>query len=222
MVSGAALGLPGNKASQPTATEECALPARGPFADYFPNVALDTHEGRRALFYDDLLRGKTVMINCMTVAHDAVYPTTPNLLKVQQLLGDRMGRDVFMYSLSVDPENDTPEVLRAFAERHGVGPGWLFLTGTPDDVYQVHGRLFARSGGHVHGVEPMRDCSLGMVRYGNEAIGLWGRVPAKADPAWIAQRLGWIQPRPVSLAEPRRRGPSPLAADMPWLRKNQG
>ena len=113
VVTGAALGLPGNKTSPPTLVEECALPARGPFSDYFPNVALYTHEGQRALFYDDLLRGKTVMINCMSVAHDAVYPTIDNLLKVQQALGDRVGRDVFMYSLSVDTENDTPEVLRA-------------------------------------------------------------------------------------------------------------
>lgn len=217
VVTGAALSLPGDPSSQATPTGECALPARGPFADYFPNVALYTHEGRRALFYDDLLRGKTVMINCMSVAHDAVYPTTSNLRKVQQLLGDRLGRDVFMYSLSVDPENDTPEVLRAFVEQQEIGPGWLFLTGTLDDVYQVHSRLFARSGGHVHGVEPMRDCSLGLVRYGNEAVGIWGRVPAKAEPAWIAQRLAWIQPRQQPAGVFRRKGP--MVAENPWLQQ---
>ncbi len=217
VVTGAALGLPGKKTAQTAPVEDCALPARGPFSDYFPNVALYTHEGRRVLFYDDLLRGKTVMINCMSVAHDAVYPTTPNLLKVHQLLGDRVGRDVFMYSLSVDPENDTPAALRAFVEQHGIGPGWLFLTGTPDDVLQVRGRLFARSGGHVHGAGPARDCSLGMVRYGNEAVGLWGRVPAKAEPAWIAQRLGWVQPRPQSPGGFRRRGP--VVAENPWLQQ---
>ena len=214
-VTGAALGLPADKSSQHTETGECVLPARGPYADYFPNVVLYTHEGRRALFYDDLLRGKTVMINCMSVANDAVYPTTPNLRKVQQLLGDRLGRDVFMYSLSVDPENDTPEVLRAFVEQQGIGPGWLFLTGTLDDVLQVRGRLFARGGGHIHGAA--RDCSLGTVRYGNEAVGLWGRVPAKAEPADIAQRLAWTQPRQEPARGFRRKGP--LVAENPWLQQ---
>src|SRR5215212_6191681 len=109
---------------------ECAPPRNGPYSDYFPNVVVHTHEGRRALFYNDLLRGKTVLVNCMSIANDAAYPVTENLARVQRLLGERAGRDVFIYSITVDPVRETPRALAEFAEAHGAGPGWLFLTGT--------------------------------------------------------------------------------------------
>src|SRR5438046_6505607 len=92
---------------------DCMRPGGGPYADYFPNVMVHTHDGQKALFYHDLLRGKTLLINCMSVKNEAQYPVTANLVKVQELLGERLGRDVFMYSLTVDPEADTPRVLRA-------------------------------------------------------------------------------------------------------------
>lgn len=202
---------------QATAAEKdcaCARPAQGPYADYFPNVVVHTHDGRKALFYHDLLRGRAVLINCMSITNEALYPVTANLVKVQRLLGERLGRDVFMYSLSVDPENDTPGALRAFAERHGVGPGWLFLSARPEDVQAVRGRLFAHGGAHrQHGSAPAKDCSMGLIRYGNEAVGLWGSVPSKAEPEWIVRRLSWVEARPAPAAgEFRRRGPFASAA----------
>src|SRR5712691_4901483 len=84
-----------------TSANDCSLPPRGPYGDYFPNLVVWTHEQQQALFYDDLLRGKTVLINCMSIKNDAVYPVTDKLAKVQRLLGDRVGREVFMYSLTV-------------------------------------------------------------------------------------------------------------------------
>ncbi|MEM7354200.1 MAG: SCO family protein [Acidobacteriota bacterium] len=188
----------------------CERPARGPKASYFPNAVVTTHEGERALFYDDLLAEKTVLINCMSVRGDEVYPVTENLSKVQPFFGDRLGRDVFMYSLSVDPEHDTPEVLREFAQRYGAQPGWSFLTGTPEDMEALRSKLFSHNPGLHHGGAKMRDCSVGLARYGNEAIGLWGSVPCKADPEWIARRLSWVVPRDRQANTFKRRGPSPL------------
>ena len=192
---------------------DCARPPGGLYAEYFPNVVVQTHENRQALFYNDLLRGKVVMINCMSVAYDAVYPVTDNLVRVQRLLGDRVGHEVFMYSLTVDPEHDTPRVLRAFAARHGVGPGWLFLTGAPGIMQALRDRLFAHEGGSHHA--PVQDCSRGLIRYGNEPVGLWGSVPAKAEPEWIVQRLSWVATRQLPVGPPRRRGPVALAAAPP-------
>lgn len=215
-IPSAALGVPAQDAHAQHAhgsTDcECARPHNGPYAGYFPNVVVVTHEGRRALFYNDLLRGKTVLVNCMSVANEAVYPVTANLARVQRLLGERAGREVFIYSVTVDPEHDTPRALAEFADRHGVGPGWLFLTGTPDTIGLLRARLFADAGGHAHGHGPKRDCSLGLVRYGNEAVGLWGSVPSKSDPEWIVRRLSWVSPRAHTSDAPRRRGPSPLLA----------
>jgi protein SCO1/2 len=203
----------------------CARPDAGPYADYFPNVVVHTHEGRKALFYQDLLRGRAVLINCMSIKSEALYPVTANLVKVQRLLGERLGRDVFMYSLGVDPENDTPRALRAFAEEHGVGPGWLFLSARPEDVQAVRGRLFSHRGAHgQHGPAPVEDCSTGLIRYGNEAVGLWGSVPARAEPEWIVKRLSWVETRPAPAAASafRRKGPLPAAPAQPRPRDSGG
>jgi len=188
--------------------EPCVRPARerGKNSEYFPNVVLTTHEQQRVLFYDDLLAGgKTVLIHCTSIAQDAVYPVVGNLARVQPYLGRRLGHDVFLYSLSVDP-NDTPEALRELAARHGARPGWLFLTGEAADVELLRGRLFAHNGPHVHGA---KDCSIGLARYGNESIGLWGACPAKSNPEWIARRLSWVIPGRQLAEGHRRRGPRP-------------
>jgi protein SCO1/2 len=197
---------------------ECERPHNGPYSGYFPNVVVVTHEGRRALFYNDLLRGKVVLVNCMSIANELVYPVTANLARVQRLLGERAGREVFMYSITVDPEHDTPRALAEFAERHGVGPGWLFLTGTSETIATLRGRLFADAGGHAHsGHGKARDCSMGLVRYGNEAVGVWGSVPAKTEAEWIVRRVSWVTPRRSASGEhasttPKRRGPAPVSS----------
>lgn len=188
---------------------DCVRPSSGPYAEYFPNIVVHTHDGKKALFYHDLLRGKTVLINCMSVQNEARYPVTANLVKVQRLLGARLGRAVFMYSLTVDPDNDTPRVLRAFAEKHDIRPGWLFLSAKTDDMQLLRGRLFAHDAAQHHDSTVVRDCSMGLVRYGNEEVGLWGSVPAKSDPAWIVKRLSWVETRPKAPATVtfKRRGP---------------
>ncbi|MBT9316921.1 SCO family protein [Leptothoe spongobia] len=194
-------------------TESCTPPRRGPYADYFPNVIVYDHEHQKARFYDDLLLDRMVLINCMSVQDDAVRPVTQNLLQVQNLLGHRLGRDVFMYSLTIDPERDTPTVLRAFADHHGVKPGWQFLTGTSEVMTTLRDRLFAHSGGHAPGTNPESDCSMGMIRYGNESVGLWGSVATLAKPEQIVQRVAWITPRAQPEGAPRRSGPLPLTSE---------
>jgi len=169
----------------------------GPSAAFIPNVPVRTHTGRRALFYDDLVRGRIVSINFMSVRVDRDYPVTENLVKVQRLLGDRVGDDVFMYSITFDPVHDTPEVLADFARSKGVGPGWMFLTGDPDDLGLLRARLFLRRAtptGRAMGMDPSMGpcCSVGLVRYGNEALGRWGSFPARITPESIAKRFTWI------------------------------
>ena len=208
--------------TQEKSLPDCSRPANGPNAHRFPNVVVYTHEGRKALFYDDLLRGKMVMINCMSIKNEALFAVSRNLAKVQRLLGDRFGRDLFMYSISVDPEHDTPRVLKAFAQEHQAKPGWMFLTGEPGVIELLRSRLFDSGiSHHDHGTGPIEDCSLGLIRYGNEAVGLWGSVPAKSNPASIAMRLSWIesgQPPPATL---RRGGPLPSLAERPSSQKSE-
>ncbi len=191
--------------------EDCKRPARGPDAERIPNHVVTTHAGARALFYDDLIAGRTVILHCMSIATEPAYRTVESLARVQRLLGGRMGRDVFFYSLTVDPGRDTPRALREFAALQGAGPGWSFLTGEPEALLDLKARLFSHGPGHVHGMEGV-DCAMAMLRYGNAAVGLWGAVPARTGPEWIVQRLAWIESREHPVGPPRRRGPAPLRA----------
>ena len=187
----------------------CGLPE-----SYFPDVVVVTHDGRRARFWTDLVRGKTVLLHFVSASGDDARSVVASLARVQALLGERMGREVFFYSLAADPERDTPQALRRLAEAHGAGPGWLFLTGEPAAIELLRARLFVHDPGSAdhagHGAAEPQDCSRGLLRYGNAAAGLWGSVPARTDPAWIAERIAWLAPREPAAGPPRRRGPLPL------------
>ena len=111
------------------------LAADQPGANYFPNIALTTQDGKQVRFYDDLLKGKSVAINLIyTSCTDECPLETARMSEVQRLLGKRMGKDIVFYSISIDPEHDTPKVLKAYAKKFDVGPGWLFLTGKKEDI----------------------------------------------------------------------------------------
>ncbi len=111
-------------------------PVRGYHRDYFPNVPLRTHENRRVRLYDDLLRGRNVLIQFFRADHEDARERegTNNVHRLQMLLGERCGRDVFLYSFTLDPERDTPARLRRHHEECSAVPGWTFLTGAPRDL----------------------------------------------------------------------------------------
>jgi protein SCO1/2 len=103
-----------------------------------PNPELVTDDGRRVRFYDDLVRGRVVAVSFFYLRCTGICPRgTENLLSVQRLLGDRLGRDVFMYSVTLTPELDSPKDLRDYRARYHVQRGWTFLTGRPANVEQV-------------------------------------------------------------------------------------
>ena len=125
-------------------------------ARYFPNVVLRTHENRPVRFYDDLIRDKVVILNFMYARCDGVCPSiTANPVKIQALLGDRIGRGIFMYPITLKPEQDTPGALAEYVAMHNIGPGWLFLTGEPADVELLRRKLGIRQPG------PGARCRLG-------------------------------------------------------------
>ena len=108
-----------------------AAPKGSPWgADYFPNVELTDQDGKTVKFYDDLIKDKVVAINFIyTHCGDTCPAETASLRQVQKLLGDRVGKDIFFYSISIDPDHDTPKVLKEYADKFHAGPGWRFLTG---------------------------------------------------------------------------------------------
>jgi protein SCO1/2 len=158
---------------------------------YFPNLILTTHEGQKVRFYDDLLKDKIVLINMMYAKCEGIcMPITMNLRKVREMLGDRVGRDIFFYSITLKPEEDSPSALKAYAEMHHVGPGWLFLTGVPTEI-----ELLRRKLGFTN-PDPKLDADksqhIGMVRYGNERLQLWAACPGMAHASWIVESVGFV------------------------------
>src|SRR5216684_4426607 len=111
-------------------------------ANYFPNVELTTQDGKTVHFYDDLIKGKIVAIDLIYTSCQYSCPLeTARLAQVQKILGDRVGKDIFFYSITIDPEHDTPRVLKAYMEKFHVGPGWTFLTGKKEDIDFLSKRL---------------------------------------------------------------------------------
>ena len=168
-------------------------PARGARAGYFPNYEMTTHEGKKIRFYDDVIHGdKIVVINMMYAQCEGICPPmTANLTRVKKLLGDRVGRDIFLYSITLKPQQDTPQALRHYAQMHKAGPDWVFLTGDPAEIDVLRRKL------GFYDVDPKfdKDVSqhIGMLRVGNEAIDRWIGCPALANPEQIAKSILWMQ-----------------------------
>ncbi len=158
---------------------------------YFPNVALRTQDNKKVHFYDDLIKNKIVTINFFYAKCEGVCPgITANLVRVQRLLGERVGRDIFMYSFSLKPSEDTPAVLKEYAESYNVRPGWQFLTGAPADL-----ELLRRSLGFTDPdpkLDQDKSTHIGNIRYGNEPLMLWSACPGLAHAEWIAESIGWV------------------------------
>ncbi|HSK43441.1 MAG TPA: SCO family protein [Candidatus Binatia bacterium] len=156
-----------------------------------PNLPLISHEGKRVLFYDDLVKDKAVSFNFFFANCDEVCPLVmANLARVQKLLGDQVGRKLFMYSLTLKPEEDTVEVLRHHRAMYGAGPGWTFLTGKPEDIEKLR-----RAIGFSYpdpAIDKDKTQHIGNVRYGNEPLMYWSACPGMAHPNFIAESLAWM------------------------------
>jgi len=156
-------------APQPHEHDRMKTGESSPAQNYFTDVVLVNQDGEKMRFYSDVLKGKTVVISAFFTTCTSVCPTmNRNLEKVQEALGERIGKDVFIVSISVDPETDTPERLKAYARKFHAKPGWIFLTGKKENVdwalYKV-GQY----------VEEKNDHTTGLI-IGNEATGLWKKA----------------------------------------------
>jgi protein SCO1/2 len=155
---------------------------------YFPPLTLMTHEGKEVRFYDDLVKDKIVLLNFMYVKCEGVcMPITMNLKRVQDLFGERMGRDIFICSFTLKPQEDTVDSLRHYAEMHHVKAGWSFITGSVADMGTVRRKL-----GYVD-PDPEYDKDLknhiGIIKYGNEPLERWGGTPGMRNPAAIVKSV---------------------------------
>ena len=159
-------------------------------AQHLPNIPLLTHEGKRVRFYDDLIKDKIVSLNFFFANCDEICPLVmANLARVQKLLGSQVGRDIFMYSFTLKPEEDTLDVLTRHREIYHAKPGWTFLTAQPEDMEKLRKAI-----GFTYpepAIDKDKTQHIGNIRYGNEPLMLWSACPGMAHAKWIAETLEW-------------------------------
>jgi protein SCO1/2 len=149
-------------------------------------VELITQDGKKVRFYDDLIKGKVVAIELMYTTCKYNCPLeTARLVQLQKLLGDRMGKEVFFYSITIEPEIDTPKVLKAYAEKYHIGPGWTFLTGKEEDIKLISKKLGLDSLPDVN--DP--DGHTPHLLIGNEVTGLWMRNSALDNTKFLSMKI---------------------------------
>ena len=128
--------------------------------------------------------------------------TTANLVQVQNALGERLGREVFICSITLDPQTDTPEVLKQYAEGYGAKPGWYFLTGQDEEIQVLRRKL------GIYDRDPVIDADktqhIGLIVYGNEATGKWGAVPALLASERIVQAVLRVMGAQPAMRTPRQ------------------
>jgi protein SCO1/2 len=155
--------------------------------EYFTNVEVTTHEGKTVRFYDDLIKGKRVVINFVYLSCTDICPlSTSRMAQIRQRLGDEVGRDVFIYTITMDPERDTPEVMKTYADAFGAGNGWLFVTGKPEELAMIRYRLGDRSRKLS---EHRNDLVLG-----NDVTGDWSRSSIYNDFAVTVTNIRELDP----------------------------
>ncbi len=157
-------------------------------AGYFPNIPLITHEGESVRFYDDLVENRVVAVNFIyTSCPDSCPAETAKLKQVYNELGDRVGRDVFMYSISIDPEHDTPAVLKKFRKKFQIGPGWVFLTGEEADITLLRQKL----GLYLDEIQDgSGDHNISFI-VGNDRTGKWIKRSPFDNPKSLANLIGY-------------------------------
>ena len=155
-------------------------------SDYFPNVALTTHNGKPVRLYDDLLKGKKVAIAVMYTSCSTECPLiTARMVELRKALGEHVGKDIHFYSISIDPW-DRPEVLKEYAAKFGAGgPGWEFLTGNDDDIKLVTKKLgLSRTSDRDN-----KDGHTASLMIGNVDTGQWMRNSAVDNPQFLAATM---------------------------------
>jgi cytochrome oxidase Cu insertion factor (SCO1/SenC/PrrC family) len=177
MVAGVALSAQAQTrtltASTGTRPARDDAPEVSPAQKYFTDVVLVNQDGKRMRFYSDLLKDKVVIINAFfATCTGSCPPMSHNLARVQDALGDRMGKDVVILSITVDPSMDTPERLKEYAAKMGAKPGWYFLTGEQANVDLAQRKL----GQYVTDKQDHKAILL----VGNVRTGLWKKAFALA------------------------------------------
>ena len=156
--------------------------------EHLPNLQLVTQDGKTVRFYDDLVKDKKVIltfIDTQTTPQSA--KVSQNLATLQRFFGDRVGQDIHIYTITSNPQHDSPEVLKAWAAQYGARPGWTFLTGTPATIETLRQSLGFASKDPAEDANP--GYSIGVLRHGVEPEMRWAHCQSQALPRVLAHSM---------------------------------
>jgi protein SCO1 len=157
-------------------------------AEFFTNLPVVNQEGRPLNFYDDLIKDKIVIVMFIYTSCTDICPlTTARMTQIEDKLAGIVGKDIFIISITVDPENDTPEKLKAYSKAFGTGPGWTFITGKPEDIRAINRRLGERS--------TVLSEHRNEIVLGNDATGEWQRDNVMGDLERIILTIRAMDPK---------------------------
>lgn len=177
LIALASLPAIAQKRQQPPTPQQPPISSDGqsPAQKYFSDVELTNQNGEKMRFYSDVLKGRVVVIHSFfSTCRSACVPLIQNMRKLQDMLSDKVGKDVYLISITVDPIMDTPERLKAFATKNGAKFGWFFLSGKKENVDWALYKL----GQYV---ENKQDHPT-IIIMGNEPKGLWKKAFGLAKP----------------------------------------
>jgi len=178
------------------ATTGDAQMRRGP--EFFPNLPVVNQNGETLKFYDDLIKDKIVIVMFIYTSCTDICPlTTARMTLIEDRLGPAIGRDIFIVSMTVDPEVDTPEKLKAYSKSFATGPGWTFVTGKPEDIRAINYRLGERS-------KILSDHRNEIV-LGNDVTGEWQRDNVMGDLDRVVTTIREMDPKWRAQVQPAAR-----------------
>ena len=161
-----------------------------PAARYFRDLTLTDQDGRRVDLYRDLMHGRVVVVQTFFTTCRGVCPVTSRGFRaLQERFAERLGTDLLLVSLTVDPGTDTPERLRAYAREVGAQPGWRFLTGSAAEVETA----LRRFGQATQAPEGHSNVFLA----GNDRTGLWKKLLGLAPSAEVGDAVARVLDDPA-------------------------
>ena len=172
---------------------------RGP--EYFPNLPVVNQDGEQLKFYDDLIKDKIVIVMFIYTSCTDICPlTTARMTLIEDQLGPLVGKEIFIISMTVDPQVDTPEKLKAYSKAFATGPGWSFVTGKPEDIRAINHRLGERS--------KVLSEHRNEIVLGNDVTGEWQRDNVMGDLNRVVTSIREMDPKYRDQVRPAARNPA--------------
>jgi protein SCO1/2 len=160
----------------------------------FAGVKLTTQDGQEVDVYEDLVKGKIVLINFFYTTCDGKVCSAGarNLAGLQKLLGEKLGNEVYICSITLRPEIDTPPKLKEYATAHGAKPGWTFCTGNIEDITKLRRAI------GLFSLDPKKEADpkqhMGMIKIGNEPFNNWSVMSVQSTPQRMMEMIERMKP----------------------------